>query len=63
MPGGAEEAWKVIEQQQRNADAKVEQAKLELARGLSEQQRLIHNAVNGLGKWRLLSNHQDAAFE
>ena len=41
MPGGAEEAWKVIEQQQRNADAKVEQAKLELARGLSEQQRLI----------------------
>ena len=50
MPGGAEEAWKVIEQQQRNADAKVEQAKLELARGLSEQQRLIHQRSLWFGK-------------
>ena len=50
MPGGAEEAWKVIEQQQRNADAKVEQAKLELARGLSEQQRLIQQRSQWFGK-------------
>ena len=50
MPGGAEEAWKVIEQQQRNADAKVEQAKLELARGLSEQQRLIQQRRQWFGK-------------
>ena len=50
MLGGAEEAWKVIEQQQRNADAKVEQAKLELARGLSEQQRLIQQRSQWFGK-------------
>ena len=50
MPGGAEEAWKVIEQQQRNADVKVEQAKLELARGLSEQQRLIQQRSQWFGK-------------
>lgn len=50
MPGGAEEAWKVIEQQQRNADVKVEQVKLELARGLSEQQRLIQQRSQWFGK-------------
>ena len=50
MPGGAEEAWKVIEQQQRNADVKVEQAKLELARELSEQQRLIQQRSQWFGK-------------
>lgn len=41
MLGGAEEAWNTIEQQRRDADVKVEQAKLELAGKLSEQQRIM----------------------
>ena len=47
MPGGAEEAWKVIEQQQRNADAKVKRVGIALVQKARDDLNILVNAACG----------------